>query len=1035
MFKVLHSSAGAGKTHALVKHYLLLSLRQPDPAAYSHILALTFTNKAAAEMRERVLVYLEALASDGPLDGAKADVRNAVMDEVGVTGEELHRRAKSMLTHMLHNWSKVAISTIDAFTRRVVMPFTRDLQLDHELRMTTEEEYYRAKAVDLVLEQAGTDVALTKVLVATCEQLLEDERSWRPDQPLLDLSKQLTKEDALEHLATLREMDSAQFLELNKRLRARVKEFRDRMRKIGSDSCAALDRAGLTEQDLSYGRNGCISYFRKLRDFEGWFDLGKNVAKTLESDKWHSSSATPSAKAAIDGLAPMLRSTIEAVEALRDTEMVENVITEAIAHDLLATATLNAIDQRLEDLKREEGVSFFSDLTRKVMAIVQEEPAPFLYERLGEQYHHFLIDEFQDTSLMQWHALLPLVENALSAGGSVLLVGDAKQAIYRWRNGEARQFVAFPSIFRKEMLDRGDAFESALMRAHVPVEPLASNHRSAKNIIAFNNALAGKLKLELDEKERNVYDRHEQDTVRGDDGYVEVSCYATGKEAEVDGPWELMLKAVNDSLADDFHLGDIAVLVRTKAQGAEASDHLTEQGWDVVSPDGLTLGVNPVVCAVLDLLAWMQRPVDENAALAAQAIASVSAGAGTVDPFPGGLKPREFLRQWRSGYPLISARLPLVTLVCRIAEALGHDPASDVFIMALVNEAHAFSNTGGDDLPGFLEHWERVGKNRSIGGTPGKDAIQVMTVHKAKGLQFPVVIVPEAGKQSQGGKSERIWIIPDPALEGPPSALVKKVKALTERGVKELEEEERLSKLDQLDVLYVALTRPEQRLYISVAGGGNDFLAKALREHLGLEAGAMWNAGERGPNSAKRSSGAGSDGPSMLELTSTPLQGERQLALRRDAPEEWDPVNPDPYRSHGRAVHAMLARVRTPADLPDAVAMESTGWGLGADITAAIAKQLEALLAKPELAPFFGDGLEVHTETTLLDLQGQAVRPDRVVRDGDLFRVLDIKTGAPSERHKEQVRGYTRLLNAVEHKPVEGYLLYVSDGLLVPVES
>ena len=144
---------------------------------------------------------------------------------------------------------------------------------------------------------------------------------------------------------------------------------------------------------------------------------------------------------------------------------------EAITHDLLATASLNSIDQRLEELKREEGVSFFSDLTRKVMAIVQDEPAPFLYERLGEKYRHFLIDEFQDTSLMQWHALLPLVENALSTGGSVLLVGDAKQAIYRWRNGEARQFVAFPKIFRKELLARGDAFESAFCLLYTSPSP------------------------------------------------------------------------------------------------------------------------------------------------------------------------------------------------------------------------------------------------------------------------------------------------------------------------------------------------------------------------------------------------------------------------------------------------------------------------------------------------------------------------------------------------------------------------------------
>jgi ATP-dependent helicase/nuclease subunit A len=395
-----------------------------------------------------------------------------------------------MLTHMLHHWSQVAISTIDAFTRRVVMPFSRDLQLDHELRMTTEEEYYRAKAVDLLLEEAGGEPALTEVLVATCEQLLEDERSWRPDKPLLDLSVQLTKENALEHLAALREMDSAQFLELYKSLRKRNVDFRDRMRKLGSETCDALDRAGLTEQDLASGSKGFISYFRKLRDFEGWFELGKNVTKALESGKWHSGSAEPSAISAIENLVPLFRTTIETVEALRDTEMRNYEITEAITHDLLATASLNSIDQRLEELKREEGVSFFSDLTRKVMEIVQKEPAPFLYERLGEKYQHFLIDEFQDTSLMQWHALLPLVENAISTGGSVLLVGrrEAGHLPLAQRRGAAVRRV--PGNFQERNAFAGRRFRGGITTCAracgtVGIEPPVRQEASSRSTTSW----------------------------------------------------------------------------------------------------------------------------------------------------------------------------------------------------------------------------------------------------------------------------------------------------------------------------------------------------------------------------------------------------------------------------------------------------------------------------------------------------------------------------------------------------------------------
>ena len=1034
MFQVLHSSAGAGKTHALVKHYLLLSLHKGDPAAYTRILALTFTNKAAAEMRERVLVYLEALASGGPLDGAKADVRDEVMRKAGIGEEELYLRARAMLTHMLHHWSQVAISTIDSFMRRVVMPFTRDLQLDHELRMTVEEEFFRAKAVDLLLEEAGQDAALTEVLVAACSQLLEEERAWKLDEPLLELSGQLGRESALEHLEQLKAISAGSFLEIRERLRKRVSDFRDHMHRLGTEALDAIAHAGIDPRDLAGGANGFIVYFRRLLDLPANGDLGKGGPAAFAKDVWHSSKASTETKEAIDALAPLFRRIIGEVEELRGGEMRDHLVRLAILRDLLSTASLHSIDQRLEQLKQMEGVSFFSDLTRKVMGIVQNEPAPFLYEKLGERYLHFLVDEFQDTSLMQWHAMLPLVENALATDGSVLLVGDAKQAIYRWRNGEARQFDAFPQVFGKEALARGSEYESALQRAFKPIEPLDANWRSGRGIIAFNNALTGHLKQTLSGPARSFYDRHEQQARRGDEGYVEVVCYP-GKPSEDEpdnGPWELMVKAVQDCLDDQFRPGDIGVLVRTGKQGIEASRKLAAQGWNVVSPDGLRLGANPAAGAVVNIMAWLQHPADEHAAKAAQAIALLGADPGTVDPFPDGTGPQTFMRAWHAAHPLVRSGETLVALTCRIAEAIGHHPAKDAFIMGLVDEVHAFCKTSGDDLPGFLEHWERTASNRSIGGNPGSDAIQVMTIHKAKGLQFPVVILPEAGKTGGGKTRDRIWIDPGKAAPDLPAALVGVSKAMEELEVPEVEEEIRLRQLDDLDVLYVAITRPELRLYISVSDDPRMRLATAIREHLQLEPGGTWTSGSRVPRAPIALGHADDDRTFPLE--SSARTGERPLAIRCEAPEDWDPAAPDPYRSHGRAVHAILEHVRVPQDLPAAVAREAATGSLAPGQAELIGAHLAQLLAKPGLAPFFHDGAEVYTEATLLDAHGQAHRPDRVVRNGEVLHVLDIKTGAPQERHKDQVRGYMALLAEVEHCPVNGWLLYVREGELLAVD-
>lgn len=1050
MLKVLHSSAGAGKTHALVKEYLRLALRGPGPAAYAHVLALTFTNKAAAEMRERVLRYLEALCSGQPLHGAEADVQHQLLNDAGIGPGQLRQRALDVRTHMLHHWPQLAISTIDAFMRRVVAPFARELQVDQDLRMTTEEPWYRAKAVGQLLEEAGKDPDLTKLLVSAGEQLLEEERPWQPDEPLLQLAEQLGKENALRHLAELRHMQAAEFLQIQARLRERTTRFRQRMRRMGADALAAIRREGLNVQDLAHGDRGFLSYFGKMAAFKVGLAPNEHALKARNTGKWHSAKAGPKVREALERIAPLLDSTIGQVEELRKKELPEHILATAVLRDLMATAVLHALDQCLERIKHEDGTAFFSDLTRKVHALVQEEPAPFLYERLGEQYKHFLVDEFQDTSLMQWHALLPLVENALATDGTVLLVGDAKQAIYRWRNGEARQFSWLPDVFGKGQLGRGKALEAALHRAHEPIAPLTVNRRSARGIIQFNNELTAALMAELQHEHQRHYERHEQEAAHASEGLVQVDCYESQPrptapdddeeypETEEHGPqagapWRLMAEAVEACLEDGFRPGDIAVLVRTGAQGVKVGQQLAAMGLAVVSPDGLKLGADPGACAVMAVMAWLQRADDPNAAKAAQAIASITTGTGPVDPFPGAARPQAVLRRWREAHPLIGPRLPLITLICRLAQALGRDPATDAFLLALVDEAQAWAGNAGDDLAGFLEHWERTGHKRAVGGTPRADAIQVMTVHKAKGLEFPVVIFPEAGKTVRA-HGERIWIAPGTALPAPPTSLVATSKALVDLGMPELVEEKHLQDLDELDVLYVAITRAVQRLYISVPAKDPGKWAKALRSHLGLEAGGRWTSGRREPpqpmKEAHQLAGHG-----LLTITGGMSPAERPLAIRREAPEDWDPADPDPYRSRGRAIHAILAHVRTPGDLPRAMELERNTWGLGQPEAEALVGRLLQVIDQPALQPFFGPGLEVLTEATLLSADGRALRPDRIVRDGAAFRILDIKTGASLPDHHQQVRRYMHLLHQVEHAPVEGALLYLRTGELTMVAN
>lgn len=1034
MFHVLHSSAGAGKTHALVKHYLKLALATDDEAAYSRILALTFTNKAAGEMRERIMKYLEGLAGNGELPVAVADVRDSLVEESGVPAGTVRERAGKMLTHILHHWPQFAVSTIDAFTRRVVMPFARDLRLDSELRMTTEEQDYRDVAVDRLLEEAGTDAPLTELLVAICEDLVESERDWRADKPLRALAAQLSKEQAIIHLEQLRDMGNAHFIAIQRRLRASTSSFREKLRALGKNVLEAIAREGLNAEDLYFGKSGHIVYFHALATFDDWLDEKKNTLKALEKDKWASDKANPIAKASVERIAPLLRETINAVEDLRRTgELQRHAVACAVLRDLLPSAALHLLDDRLEAIKREEGVTFFSDLVKKVAAIVQREPAPFLYERLGEKYRHFLIDEFQDTSMLQWHALLPLITNALSTGGSTLIVGDAKQAIYRWRNGEARQFTRLPRLFGKERMAEGDEHEGILERTHRPADPLTENYRSARAIIRFNNHLFDALRDTLPEEHRVVYQAQAQREVKAHEGYVLMECFLP-PDKNADDPEEppaaprFTAQVVLEATSDGFRPGDIAVLVRTKAQGRTIAAHLVEQGLEVVSPDGLALGTDPVVNTVMALLTWINRPDDVSAAHAVQRL--FMHDPATAPMLSPSEPPNRWMRSWQKDHPEAHARLPLLALLHAIVRAIAVDPAQDAFVLGLLNEAHLFTQEQGGSPLAFLDHWERVAAKRSVGGTDNPNAIRVMTVHASKGLQFPVVIVPYADMTARG-PGDPVWIDPSGVVEDLPAALVKPTKVLEQLGIPELKEEEELGQLDLLDLLYVAFTRPEHRLYAGLDGGKKSGPGAEARSVLELGPGERKEYGQRDiapPRKVAEETGTHTLAPSGATA-------RVPLAIRMEAPTGWDPADPDPFRSHGRALHAVLARVMVPSDLDGAIEAEAGAWGLTTDERTAMRERLAPLLARPEMLPFFGPDLHVRTEATLIDTQGHAHRPDRISGDGATTRVLDIKTGTRNDDHHRQVALYARLLRELGQPGVSGHILYVGDGFLLETDE
>lgn len=1037
MFKVIRSSAGAGKTHALVKHYLGLCLRTADPTAYRQVLALTFTNKAAEEMRERVLSYLRKLAANEVSEPALADVMQELMKAPGATEEESVKRADAVLRHMLHHYSDVAISTIDAFTRRVARPFARDLRLDQALRMTTDQDWYRDRAVEALIAEAGTSDEVTRLLMEACEQLLEDEQRWDPAASLRDLIKELDREGSIEPLLALQTLDFRTAQSLRRKLREEAAAASRRIRDAGEECLQRMADAGAPVEAWTGGSKGVASWFRKLASHgSAWIPESKTLTRCLETGKWHGPKASASDEERILGAVPALaaaaRHAIDALEREQRGFALRNAVRK-----LLPTAiALRELSRCLDQEKNADGVAFFSDLTRRVAEVMRDEPAPWILERVGERYRHFLIDEFQDTSMLQWQCLLPLIDNALGSGGSALVVGDAKQAIYRWRNGEAQLLIRFPRLHGRSDSELDKQREDAIVRHHQEGEPLNSNRRSGRTIIEFNNALFEAVGAALPPAWSEAYAALRQQSAKQEEGLVRLRVLdeALKGEAAQDAEESFMLQAVEECLADGFQPGDIALLVRDGKKGQRMVERLMTAGHAVSSPDGARLSSSPTILLIVELLRFIQTGDAATAARVVQRLArhAALADAEQIDPYAGMGRddPQRAARAWLREHGPLTLRTTLTALIRDVASALGLDPALDAHLLLLIDEAHAFGVEHGPDLLGFLDHWERRGSMRSLQGSKSTASIQVMTIHKAKGLQFPAVIVPNTRMAPSGNHGDHLWVDAREVAPELGMALVKESSALASAGLPEVVMEQEARLFDEANLLYVAFTRPEQRLYALAQRAGADTVTRALISHLD---GQLTNdeafLGRRQPPWALR---AEKDG-AYLEASSSATA--RALPLRFEAPGAWDVADPDPQRRRGNLLHDALSRTADAAALPEAIdSMQREGL-IVSNEAEALRTELAELLASEDVAMWFRPGLRARTEATIIGGDGHAYRPDRVVIDGQAARVLDIKTGAPAPGHHDQVRGYARLLRELGFAQVEAALLYTQQGRIEPVEA
>ena len=724
-FTVYKSSAGSGKTYTLVKNYLSLIIRQPEQ--YRHILAITFTNKAANEMKERVLEQLKNLSAWRPDSSVDTNsLMKQLSEELKMGLPMIQKNAEKALELILHEYGNFNLSTIDSFMHRVVRSFAHDLQLPVNFEVDLDTDQLLNKAVDLLLTSAGNDADLTRLLIGFIEQKTDEEKSWQIDQDLYTISRSLMHENDQRYIEQLKLLTKSDFIKIISKINSYQTTFKEQVIAVALKANRAITDKNIPPKSFFQGGSGLAGYFANLAN--GKMDkLAPNnyCDKAVKENKRSSGSSTPLDKAAIDEIWPLLILQYEQLQTIYLNDYKHYVLYGLLLKTMYQVAVLHEIDAALRTILQKENIVPLAEFNKRIAEVVLKEPTPFVYERLGERFHHYLIDEFQDTSVMQWQNILPLVDNSLGSGYFNLVVGDGKQSIYRWRGGEVMQFVQLPEVSNPENSPVIAQREQSLKRNYKS-ENLNRNYRSFTEIVGFNNDLFEWIANQMPDEVKGVYDgvRQEADPNKSGGG-VQFSFYDKKGSERTEDELNLnkIIEIINDLTLHDYQYKDIALLFRSNKSASVIANQLLIHNIPVISSESLLLASSERICFIVNFIRWIQNPDDQILSTSLVLSLLKQRGADGVDLIPSSLaKIAERTKKSSSiqhnilslleelGYPVklsVFNKLHLIDLTEEIIRTFKLNEQNDPFLHFFMDAILKFSNSKKENsIVDFSDWWD-----------------------------------------------------------------------------------------------------------------------------------------------------------------------------------------------------------------------------------------------------------------------------------------------------------------------------------------